>query len=210
MKAYFVGMTKVGLIAAAMAMATPAWATVTYVYGGSPSPNNTRDGGIVTYINQNAPITFSFTVANALAGNLSASDIKASILNWTVSGGKPQSTTGSGDIAAFLNRVRLDTEASGNITGWNIIGSGNIAAIPNDTLEFYFDSISGPHDTLKWYPATGGSSLGGAVSTTSAGTFVRLNDVAGSVPEPASWALMFVGFGAVGWSLRRRRKFAVA
>jgi len=30
----------------------------------------------------------------------------------------------------------------------------------------------------------------------------------GGVPEPASWALMILGFGAVGASLRRRRMAA--
>lgn len=34
--------------------------------------------------------------------------------------------------------------------------------------------------------------------------------VAGSVPEPASWALMIAGFGLTGTSLRRRRTLSVA
>jgi hypothetical protein len=32
----------------------------------------------------------------------------------------------------------------------------------------------------------------------------------GGVPEPASWALMILGFGGVGWTLRRRRATAFA
>ena len=28
---------------------------------------------------------------------------------------------------------------------------------------------------------------------------------AGSVPEPGTWAMMLLGFGAIGWQLRRRR-----
>lgn len=31
-----------------------------------------------------------------------------------------------------------------------------------------------------------------------------------AAPEPAAWALMLLGFGAVGYSLRRRRAFAAA
>lgn len=31
------------------------------------------------------------------------------------------------------------------------------------------------------------------------------SDTSGGVPEPASWALMLIGFGAIGASLRRRR-----
>lgn len=35
---------------------------------------------------------------------------------------------------------------------------------------------------------------------------VSLNAANGAVPEPASWALMLLGFGAVGFGLRRTRK----
>lgn len=34
--------------------------------------------------------------------------------------------------------------------------------------------------------------------------------VVSPAPEPASWALMIVGFGAAGWTLRRRRALAFA
>jgi hypothetical protein len=36
-----------------------------------------------------------------------------------------------------------------------------------------------------------------------------INGSAGAVPEPASWALMIIGFGAVGSSLRARRRSAL-
>jgi hypothetical protein len=42
-----------------------------------------------------------------------------------------------------------------------------------------------------------------------AGFGVRLDSVSGSVPEPASWALMLGGFGMVGGAMRSRRKAAV-
>lgn len=34
---------------------------------------------------------------------------------------------------------------------------------------------------------------------------VRINGVSAAVPEPATWALMLIGFGAAGVALRRRR-----
>lgn len=48
-----------------------------------------------------------------------------------------------------------------------------------------------------------------------AGEITALNDTpfvppASGVPEPASWAMMLVGFGAIGGALRSRRKFAVS
>ena len=200
MKRQFLAATA-GLIVI-LTTASPALASVTYLYGGSPTPTNSRDGGIVSYIDQHAPVTFAFTVATPLATNLSAFDIKASILSWTASGGKAQSTVGSSDINAYLNRVRLYTDGAGNITSWNIFGSANIAALPSDDLEFYFDSVSGPHDTLSWYPARSGITLGRAVSVSTAGSLTRIEDVPGAVPEPSTWALMLVGFGAAGIAIR--------
>jgi hypothetical protein len=35
---------------------------------------------------------------------------------------------------------------------------------------------------------------------------LAITDVAGAVPEPATWAMMLVGFGGVGFAMRRRSK----
>jgi hypothetical protein len=43
---------------------------------------------------------------------------------------------------------------------------------------------------------------------TSIGTLVA--SVIGSVPEPASWALMLCGFGAIGATMRSNKKVAVS
>jgi hypothetical protein len=45
---------------------------------------------------------------------------------------------------------------------------------------------------------TGTGSLGGTITITDHG-----------VPEPATWAMMVLGFGAVGFALRRKRKLAL-
>ena len=38
----------------------------------------------------------------------------------------------------------------------------------------------------------------------------EIDDLAAAVPEPATWALMLMGFGAVGYSMRRRSKVRFA
>lgn len=39
---------------------------------------------------------------------------------------------------------------------------------------------------------------------------IRLGGIVGVIPEPASWAMMIVGFGGVGGALRARRRLVVA
>ena len=72
-------------------------------------------------------------------------------------------------------------------------GSGNTHALPS----------FGQFDFYNFYSlGTNGTSFGnvliGGLTLTEA------------VPEPASWALMLIGFGAIGWQLRRRSRPALA
>lgn len=53
------------------------------------------------------------------------------------------------------------------------------------------------HTNFSEFGSTGGNS-----NSTTGGTISRT--IEGGVPEPASWALMLVGFGALGGALRRR------
>lgn len=191
---------------AALAAASPALATVTYHYGGSVPPVNSRDGGIVSYIDANAPIEFDFTLATDIAANLTNVDIKASMLSWTVTGGKAASTVDSTDVAALLNYARFTTDSLHNITHWVIAGHADIAVLPQDQLRFFFDSGAGNSETLNWIRISNGLNTGGATSTTGAvGSFAKLPGRAGGVPEPESWALMIAGFAGAGAMLRRRR-----
>ena len=38
------------------------------------------------------------------------------------------------------------------------------------------------------------------------GNLTGLGSIAGSLPEPSTWALMLLGFGAIGAAMRRTRK----
>lgn len=209
MSRYQLHTASAGLVAAAFCAASPALAAVTYHYGGSVPPVNSRDGGIVNFIDANAPIQFDFTLATDIAANLSGADIKASMLSWAVTGGKAQSSVSSTDIAALLGHAFFTTDGQHNITAWFISGHADIAALPQDELDFLFDSGTSDSETLRWINIGNGQNTGGATSTTGAlGRFVKL-DAAPGVPEPSTWALMITGFGVVGYGLRRRRNLAV-
>lgn len=57
------------------------------------------------------------------------------------------------------------------------------------------------------------STTGGNLSFSSASRVQfagQIGAASGAVPEPATWAMMLVGFGAVGYAMRRQRKNAVA
>lgn len=63
------------------------------------------------------------------------------------------------------------------------------AALPDCTGYLYFD---GTHPTA-------------AIQEAVYNDINRQFSLTGSVPEPATWAMMLIGFGAVGWSMRRNR-----
>lgn len=63
---------------------------------------------------------------------------------------------------------------------------------------------------LGFADAPGYSGVPGAYVDNSGSLDVTIDaPVAGAVPEPASWAMMVVGFGGMGWSMRRKRTVAV-
>lgn len=59
------------------------------------------------------------------------------------------------------------------------------------------------------YGTTSTSGIGGfSFSGAAAGntSIDNLEAIAGPVPEPSTWAMMLIGFGGIGYSMRRRRK----
>jgi len=73
-------------------------------------------------------------------------------------------------------------------------------------------------DTTSFYKVDAGNSniltfalnLGSSSDVTIYGTSDHIITHTGGVPEPATWAMMLVGFGGMGAMLRRRRTLAVA
>lgn len=54
------------------------------------------------------------------------------------------------------------------------------------------------------------TSTGTWSSDTNLGIGIRVFGDASAVPEPATWAMMLVGFAAIGWTMRRNRTRALA
>ena len=82
---------------------------------------------------------------------------------------------------------------------------------PGDATQIYFGQFGGPNYDV--YQLAGSLINGGTVAINSgthpsipisAGGALTTNAI-GGVPEPATWAMMLVGFGGLGSVLRRRR-----
>jgi hypothetical protein len=71
---------------------------------------------------------------------------------------------------------------------------------PSDSNSLNFSSVNG--DPMSNLYRSGGT---GAFTTGTNGLVTRFGQVDSAVPEPSTWALMLLGFGGVGVSLRRRR-----
>lgn len=198
-------MRKLSVLAAASAltfMAAPAQAAVTVITPGvQPAGTSFLVAGNV----ENGPIVASFGHAGILAGTFT------DMFQFTI----PQTGTGSGSVISsvtlrnFLGATDLDftsvlvngvaaslvlRDAAGNVCSTR--GVGTCGA----TESFAINDVpvlSGVLNTIMVNGVSRGlGSYGGNA------TFVP--SVA-AVPEPGTWAMMLLGFGAIGFSMRRRR-----
>jgi PEP-CTERM motif-containing protein len=103
-------------------------------------------------------------------------------------------------IAAAINGPTDVDISAAFVTGTGISGSINLlpALGNNDLVEQYF--LAGLNLDSGTYTLTVEGTRG---ETGSFGGNVAFQQ--SGVPEPATWGLMLLGFGAVGWQLRRRR-----
>lgn len=94
----------------------------------------------------------------------------------------------------------VDVSATGNATVGYTVPS---TAFPPNVVTYspfaYSFTATGTSTTLK-FTSTGTTAYGAALDNVSVT----------AVPEPATWALMIVGFGAMGGMMRRRRQGAFA
>jgi len=74
----------------------------------------------------------------------------------------------------------------------------------SDILELFSQSGCCTHITTRFDFAAGDFLAAGTYSTVD--TSFNVGTLTVSVPEPATWAMMLLGFGAVGFAMRRGRK----
>jgi hypothetical protein len=228
-------MRKLAFLAAAALAATPLNATVVIPGDGIGGPGATIDlfdsstrGTLLAYSQTTGPaLTFAAMFASAVYRNTSGTlDFYFQVArtgDGSASGNAIQSFTaadfGGYDVFAFRDGSDFDGAggflAAGNpgtftstasrsfdgeVLGVNF-GSNNLAGTENTTT--YIFRTDALNFTTGTFGVIDGSTLQGV-------TFAPFGDPFGSVPEPATWAMMLAGFGLCGAALRRKRKAKLA
>ena len=136
--------------------------------------------------------TSSFNFSSAVDASTAAQSVLDQVLLDTKVGqfdSNPQLTIGCGANVAcsivipYLTRNELSS-------------NGVFFAAANNSNQENFDSLAVGSST--------DTSLDRSIFNTFA-RFTRTGDVIAAVPEPATWSMMIVGMGAIGFSMRRRR-----
>lgn len=136
-------------------------------------------GGGSATTNLSAQLNFAVPNGLTITGYALTPAIQAALL----------SAFASADYTAEL--AAINAYVSGAPEAYFQAGTGNatqqlLSNVPLSTANFYKITVSGQGNAA-------GSLYSGNLSAT-------------AVPEPATWAMMLVGFGAVGFGMRRRRK----
>lgn len=229
-------LSKLGAAMAALfALAVSGQAHANYVYNYTATPwsywAGNGPGASALYYPTVQPLTFAFETVNPVSSIGGFSDVTSQVVAWTYSGHRAETAVNSltPGIAFGLS---VWTNPNGQIYAHSFSISGPLQGAlqyPGGTFAAY----SGPYDNLLVHPGPGyrpflgydirGNPLycgppcseGGYTypnygSPNWAGPQVGTLGIGGStggVPEPASWALMIVGFGLAGASLRAGRRW---
>jgi hypothetical protein len=209
----FVGMKTMllaaGFAASTLIFAAPASAGVNFGFvGGASAPS--------------AGFTVIDTFADATGISGSGFEIKTPPADGD--GAPPANSDGSSYLSVLANGSATITFAApvskfqfdwGSIDSYNTLtlastaGPDTIIPGSNFTNPANGNQISPGTNGLFTVIGTGGEKFTSITLTSSQNSF-EIDNLATGVPEPANWALMIVGFGAIGAVSRRRRSLGVA
>jgi hypothetical protein len=114
----------------------------------------------------------------------------------------------SGILSAGSAQFTMGSTTAGEqwiLRGWN--GSSWTTLISNGTADGTAQALPG-FGTYSVYAFLSGGTVSG--DTRSAGNVLLGSIILPSVPEPATWGLMMLGFAGIGVAMRRRRRPAIA
>jgi hypothetical protein len=203
-----------GFAASALLIAAPASATVLFAFTDAPAHSPTTGYTVIDNFNTTAGLTgsnFQIKVPPADGnGAPPANSIPAGTPYLSVLGGGSATYTFTAPVTSF----EFDW---GSVDGYNTLTVSSTGADP-----VIIPGLSFPNAANGNQVAAGTNGLftvsGNAGEKFTSVTFASASNsfevdnlaVAGGVPEPASWAMMLLGFGGLGSLLRRRRSQGAA
>ncbi len=116
-----------------------------------------------------------------------------------------QSSTAFGDQISYNSVAGVFGGTTQNAQigfGTNIFAQLNIGGTPLGFTQFGGPDLFTLVNSMPVFK-TGSFNLTSIVSGSST---LRISAVAAAVPEPTTWAMMLVGFGSIGYAMRRRSK----
>lgn len=153
-------------------------------------------------INPGGVVTLAPAGPGAVSSSLSFDVQGDGAFTATFSFTNPFTSANTGGSAVFNFDPDVLTFTGGNISGGGLVTTVNGPAgssIQVDRLAL----AQGPQ-TLTFTGTLAPASATGGNGFARVGGQLTLTEVAGVVPEPATWALFILGFGAIGGALRRR------
>jgi len=215
-------------VVAALMVAAPATADIIQA---SPSDQNgttvhnegSADGGatVIGELGQNSGIDVLFTGTTTDSNNLMLSEGQGQA---KITGAFDTGTNNPNDtfgITAFnaaladsglFDWIELSLTGTGTVS-FSLLDDAGTMFTSDAMGNFVFDLVNGQNKFA--FQAVNGQSIAGLSFTVAGGTVdtvsqVRINPAAAvAVPEPATWAMMLLGFSAIGFAMRRKRRPAL-
>jgi hypothetical protein len=184
------------IILAAVACTAPVYAAqaqqVTYSW-------TTTSTGFGTHVSQPTAASFEVPLSAVLSGQINYSDISNIQLTYPGLTFDSFTATGNGlDFAAFVNPVTGAFISHDINQGLGVVGYEG--GLFSDTfLSITIDN----YGTSDQFNALNNGSPYAGYPTAGYWT-ASFPTIPSSVPEPATWTMMLLGFGAIGFSARRR------
>jgi hypothetical protein len=202
------------LVAGVAASASPATAGTTINFGTTPlsSPGVTSQ----TYTSGTLSVVASgFNASNAATGlyakNDGGTEVGLGLVNDKADHEILFGNYIQVDVSALLglaSGVKFSFNSTTDGEQWSIFGSNAAHTYSGPALAF-----GGTNTTSIDLPVSASNAYYDIVSTTNLGgknILLKSMTINSAVPEPATWAMMLIGFGGTGAAMRRTRKRVVA
>lgn len=200
-----------------MALASPAFASTTLTFEGIP--NQTAVGGFYAPDYIFSPATLALVDSDSGGSGNFANEPSPNTIMFFLDANNAILDVTNGFTTGFSFFYTSSTAATVTVYD-GLGGTGNILGTINLLAQYNDNCIGDPSGGFCNWSAGGVGFAGTAFSIDFGGTanqtgfdnitFGSVNPGGGAVPEPGTWAMMLLGFGAIGFAMRRRTALKVA